>query len=93
MHSWALGSLGVLPVAGLPAVWLAAGPAAASQAPGTWTKTGSMTTRNLHRRHDHPAGVPHPHRAANGQVLAAGGETQSNVGKFSVTASAERYTP
>lgn len=29
----------------------------------------------------------------NGQVLAAGGETQNNVGKFSITASAELFTP
>jgi hypothetical protein len=29
----------------------------------------------------------------NGQVLATGGETQNNVGKFSITASAELYTP
>ena len=29
----------------------------------------------------------------NGQVLAAGGETQNNVGKFSITDSAELYTP
>jgi hypothetical protein len=29
----------------------------------------------------------------NGQVLAAGGETQNNVGKISVTATAELYTP
>ena len=29
----------------------------------------------------------------NGQVLAAGGETQNNKGEFSATASAELYTP
>ena len=29
----------------------------------------------------------------NGHVLAAGGETQNNVGKFSITASAELFTP
>jgi hypothetical protein len=29
----------------------------------------------------------------NGQVLAADGETQNNVGKFSITASAELFTP
>jgi hypothetical protein len=29
----------------------------------------------------------------NGQVLAAGGETQNNVGKHSITASAELFTP
>ncbi len=29
----------------------------------------------------------------NGQVLAAGGETQNNKGTFNVTASAELYTP
>jgi D-arabinose 1-dehydrogenase-like Zn-dependent alcohol dehydrogenase len=28
-----------------------------------------------------------------GHELAAGGETQNNVGKFSITASAELYTP
>jgi len=30
---------------------------------------------------------------SNGQVLAAGGETENNVGKFSFTNSAELYTP
>ncbi len=47
MHKWMLGSLRLLPVAGLLAAGLAAGPdapAAASQASGTWAKTGSMTT-------------------------------------------------
>jgi hypothetical protein len=29
----------------------------------------------------------------NGQVLAAGGETQNNVGQTSVTATAELFTP
>ena len=29
----------------------------------------------------------------DGQVLAAGGETQNNKGEFSATASAELYTP
>lgn len=49
MHLWRLGSLGALPAAAL-ATGLAAGPAgpaapvAAPQAPGTWAKTGSMTT-------------------------------------------------
>ena len=45
MHRWTLGSLGGLPVAGLLAVGLAvspAAPAAASQSPGTWTRTGSL---------------------------------------------------
>ena len=46
--------------------------------------TGSMTIP----RHRHTATV-----LQNGQVLAAGGEMESNVGKFSITASAELYTP
>lgn len=29
----------------------------------------------------------------NGQVLAAGGETQNNVGKFRMTNTAELYSP
>ena len=46
MHRWTLRSLGALPVAGLLAVGLAAGPAApvAAQPSGTWTRTGSMLT-------------------------------------------------
>jgi hypothetical protein len=46
--------------------------------------TGSMTIP----RHLHTATV-----LQNGQVLAAGGQTQNNVGKFSITGSAELYTP
>ncbi len=50
----------------------------------TSTFTGSMTIpRAFHTLTVLP----------NGQVLAAGGETQNNVGKFSITASAELYTP
>ena len=46
MHRWTLRSLGALPVAGLLAVGLAAGPAApvAAQPSGSWTRTGSMLT-------------------------------------------------
>ena len=46
MHRWTLGSLRALPLVGLLAAGLAASPAtpvAASQSPGTWAKTGSMT--------------------------------------------------
>ncbi len=53
-------------------------------ATGTWAPTGSMTTA----RTDHTA-TPLP----NGQVLAAGGETQNNKGTPSVTATADLYTP
>jgi hypothetical protein len=53
-------------------------------ATGTSTSTGSMTTpRELHTLTLLP----------NGQVLAAGGETQNNQGQPSATASAELYTP
>jgi WD40 repeat protein len=53
-------------------------------ATGTSTLTGSMTIpREFHTL------TPLP----NGQVLAAGGETQNNKGTFSTTASAELYTP
>ncbi len=53
-------------------------------ATATSTSTGSMSTpRAFHTLTVLP----------NGQVLAAGGETQNNVGKFSITASAELYTP
>jgi galactose oxidase-like protein len=67
MHRWIRGSLGVLSAAGLLAVGLAAGPAApaaASQAPGTWAKTGSMTTP----RQGQTATL-----LANGQVLVISG--------------------
>jgi hypothetical protein len=53
-------------------------------ATGTATTTGSMTIP----RAFHTLTV-----LQNGQVLAAGGETQNNVGKFSTTASAELFTP
>ena len=53
-------------------------------ATGTSTSTGSMT---IPRRFDTLTLLP------NGQVLAAGGQTQNNVGKFSITDSAELYTP
>jgi Galactose oxidase, central domain len=53
-------------------------------ATGTSTITGSMTIpREFHTL------TPLP----DGQVLAAGGQTQNNKGTFSVTASAELYTP
>jgi hypothetical protein len=53
-------------------------------ATGTSTFTGSMTVpRELH------ALIVLP----NGQVLAAGGETQNNKGQPSATATAELYTP
>jgi large repetitive protein len=53
-------------------------------ATGTSTSTGSMS---IPRAFDTLTLLP------NGQVLAAGGETQDNVGRFSITASAEIYTP
>jgi hypothetical protein len=53
-------------------------------ATGTATLTGSMTIpRAFHTL------TPLP----NGQVLAAGGETQNKKGTISTTASAELYTP
>jgi hypothetical protein len=53
-------------------------------ATGTSTVTGSMTIpREFHTL------TP----LQNGQVLAAGGETQNNKGTFSTTASAELYKP
>jgi hypothetical protein len=53
-------------------------------ATGASTVTGDMTIpREFHTLIVLP----------NGQVLAAGGETQNNKGQFSVTASAELYTP
>ena len=53
-------------------------------ATGTSTFTGSMTIpREFHTL------TPLP----DGQVLAAGGQTQNNKGTFSITASAELYTP
>lgn len=51
---------------------------------GTSTVTGSMTIP----RTAHSLTV-----LQNGQVLAAGGETQNNVGTTSITATAELYTP
>jgi N-acetylneuraminic acid mutarotase len=53
-------------------------------ATGTSTSTGSMTIP----RQGHTLTV-----LPNGQVLAAGGETQNKQGEFSITASAELYTP
>jgi hypothetical protein len=53
-------------------------------ATATSTATGSMTIP----RAFHTLTV-----LQNGQVLAAGGETQNNVGKFSITASSELYRP
>jgi len=53
-------------------------------ATGTCAPTGDMTIpREFHTLTVLP----------NGQVLAAGGETQNNKGQFSATASAELYTP
>jgi hypothetical protein len=74
-----LGSLRAVPVAGLLAVGLAAGPAApaaGSQYPGTWAKTGSMTTP----RQNQTAILLH-----DGQVLVIGG-TSTGPG-------AELYNP
>jgi len=53
-------------------------------ATGTSTVTGSMTI---------PRALHSLTLLQNGQVLAAGGETQNNVGKTSVTATAELFTP
>jgi hypothetical protein len=51
---------------------------------GASTSTGSMSIP----RTDHTLTL-----LPNGQVLAAGGETQNNVGKLSITGSAELFTP
>jgi N-acetylneuraminic acid mutarotase len=51
---------------------------------GASASTGSMNVA----RSGHSATL-----LLNGQVLAAGGETQNNVGKFSMTNTAELYTP
>jgi len=53
-------------------------------ATGTWSATGSMNVARVH----HTATL-----LPNGQVLAAGGETQNKQGTPSLTASAELYTP
>ena len=53
-------------------------------ATATATSTGSMSIARAFR----PLTI-----LLNGQVLAAGGETQNNVGEFSITATAEPYTP
>lgn len=52
-------------------------------ATGTSTTTSSMTI---------PRAFHTLTQLQNGQVLAAGGETQDNVGKLSITASAELLT-
>jgi hypothetical protein len=51
---------------------------------GASTSTGSMNTA----RSGHLAAL-----LPNGQVLVGGGETENNVGKFSMTNTAELYTP
>jgi hypothetical protein len=51
---------------------------------GTSTATGNMTI---------PRAFFMLTLLPNGQVLAVGGETQNNVGKFSITDTAELYTP
>lgn len=51
---------------------------------GSSTSTGSLNIA----RSSHSATL-----LMNGQVLAAGGQTENNVGKFSIAASAELYTP
>jgi len=70
---------------GYPAKITVSGAAALfDPATGTSTFTGSMTIpREFHTL------TPLP----DGQVLAAGGRTQNNKGTFSITASAELYTP
>ncbi len=79
MHRWTLGSLGALPVAGLLAVGLAVSPAApvaASQSPGTWTKTGSM---------NFPTEQQTATLLQNGQVLMAAELYNPATGKWAAT--------
>ena len=83
MHRWTLGSLGGLPVAGLLAVGLAvspAAPAAASQSPGTWTRTGSL---------NFPTEQQTATLLQNGQVLLPAAAELYNpaTGKWAVTGS------
>ena len=80
MHRWTRRSLRALPIAGLLAVGLTAGPAApaTAQPSGTWTKTGSMTT----------AQGPPATLLANGQVLMLGGSADlynPATGKWAAT--------
>ena len=94
MHRWTLRSLGALPVAGLLAAGLAAGPAApvAASPSGTWTRTGSMTTPTeqqlgtlLHNGQVLMPGTAQLYNPATGKWAATGGMNVARTVGFTAT--------